>query len=115
MTSIVKIHRKGQMTLPTKLRSLAGLAEGDLVHASYLRGKIIITPVLLIDRSKLPRAAAEYTPEQRRLIDARLDASEAEFRAGLGRGPFQSADEMIADLNKRSPTRVTAKKAKKRR
>ncbi len=27
MTSIVKIHRKGQMTLPTRLRSLAGIAE----------------------------------------------------------------------------------------
>ncbi len=43
MTTLVKIHRKGQMTLPTRLRSLAGIAEGDLVEAKYQRGKIVIT------------------------------------------------------------------------
>ena len=43
-TRIVKIHRKGQMTLPIKLRSLAGISEGDLVEAAFQRGKIVITP-----------------------------------------------------------------------
>src|ERR1035438_212318 len=39
MTALVKIHRKGQMTLPTKLRSLAGISEGDLVEAELERGR----------------------------------------------------------------------------
>src|ERR1039457_4678834 len=82
MTTIVKIHRKGQMTLPTRLRSLAGISEGDLVQATYHRGKIVITPTMVIDRSKFPTADDEYTPEQRRIIDARLDKADAEIKKG---------------------------------
>ena len=44
MTAIVKVHRKGQMTLPTRLRALAGIPEGYLVEAAFRRGKIVITP-----------------------------------------------------------------------
>jgi AbrB family looped-hinge helix DNA binding protein len=115
MTTLVKIHRKGQMTLPTKLRALAGIVEGDLVHASFQRGKIVITPALVIDRSKFPTAKSDYTPEQRRTIDARLDAAEAEYRAGLGLGPFNSAGEMIAHLESRPKKPPTAKKTKRPR
>ena len=39
-------------------------------------GKIVITPRLLIDRSQFPNADDEYTPAQRRIIDARLDKAE---------------------------------------
>ncbi|MGO9260608.1 MAG: AbrB/MazE/SpoVT family DNA-binding domain-containing protein [Bryobacteraceae bacterium] len=42
MTTIVKIHCKGQMTLPTRLRTLAGIAEGDFVEAVFQRGKIVM-------------------------------------------------------------------------
>ena len=35
MNALVKIHRKGQMTLPSRLRTAVGVAEGDLVEASY--------------------------------------------------------------------------------
>ena len=42
--SLVKIHRKGQMTLPARLRALAGIGEGDFVEAAFLSGKIVITP-----------------------------------------------------------------------
>src|ERR1035441_10563586 len=66
MTTLVKIHRKGQMTLPTKLRSLAGISEGDLVEAAFQRGKIVLTPKLVIDRSRFPAADEEYTRAQRR-------------------------------------------------
>ena len=30
MTTLVRIHRKGQMTLPRRLRSAIGIAEGDM-------------------------------------------------------------------------------------
>jgi hypothetical protein len=30
--------------VPINLRGLAGIAEGDLVQASFQRGKIVVTP-----------------------------------------------------------------------
>ena len=69
MSTLVKIHRKGQMTLPTRLRTLAGIAEGDLVEAAFSRGKIVITPKLVIDRSQFPtggrRAHTSAAPQNR--------------------------------------------------
>ncbi len=50
-------------------------------------GAITIVP-------KLPRADEEYTPEQRRNIDAQLDEAEK----GPIRGPFNTAEEMIANM-----------------
>ena len=98
MTAIVKIHRKGQMTLPTRLRSLAGIADGDLVEAAFQRGKIIITPKLAIDRSKFPAADDEYTPAQRRVIDARLDKAAAEIKKGHVSPAFETMAEFAAAL-----------------
>ena len=100
MTAIVKIHRKGQMTLPTKLRRLAGISEGDLVQASFQRGKIVITPAVVIDRSQFPNADDDYTPAQRRAIDARLAESE-------------EAGEMIAHMKAELKKRTDAKRTKR--
>ena len=88
MTALVKIHRKGQMTLPSRLRSAVGVAEGDLVEASVRRGKIVLTPKVVIDRSKFPNADDEYTPAQRRIIDARLAESDEDVKKGRIYGPF---------------------------
>ena len=98
MTTLVRIHRKGQMTLPRRLRSAIGIADGDLVEATLHRGKIVLTPKLVVDRSKFPNADDEYTPAQRRAIDARLDASEEDLKKGRTAGPFNSAAEMIAHM-----------------
>jgi AbrB family looped-hinge helix DNA binding protein len=98
MTTLVKIHRKGQMTLPIKLRSLAGISEGDLVEAAFQRGKIVITPKLVIDRSKFPTADDDYTPSQRRIVDARLAESDEDIRRRRIYGPFNTAEEMAASV-----------------
>ena len=98
MTTLVKVHRKGQMTLPSRLRAAIGVAEGDLVEASVQHGKIVLTPKLVIDRSKFPNADDEYTPAQRRIIDARLAKSDQDIKRGRTYGPFNTADEMIASL-----------------
>ena len=87
------------MTLPTRLRTLAGIAEGDFVEAVFVRGKIVITPKLIIDRSKFPNTDNEYTPEQRRIIHARLAEGLADVKAGRVHGPFETANEMIASLH----------------
>lgn len=98
MTTLVKIHRNGQMTLPSRLRSAVGVGEGDLVEATIRRGKIVLTPKLIIDRSRFPNADDEYTPAQRRIIDARLAKSDADIRAGRLYGPFNSAEEMAVSI-----------------
>jgi AbrB family looped-hinge helix DNA binding protein len=98
MTTLVRIHRKGQMTLPGRLRSAIGIAEGDLVEATLQRGRIVLTPKLVVDRSRFPNADDEYTPAQRRAIDARLDESEEDLKKGRTAGPFKSAAEMIAHM-----------------
>jgi AbrB family looped-hinge helix DNA binding protein len=41
--SIVKIQRKGQMTLPTRVRTAIGLADGDLVDVK-VTGRRIVPP-----------------------------------------------------------------------
>jgi AbrB family looped-hinge helix DNA binding protein len=100
MTTIVKIHRKGQMTLPTRLRALAGIGEGDLVEAAFQHGKIIITPKLVIDRSQFPSVGHEYTPAQRKIINRGIAQSEKEYNQGKGFGPFETHDQFIASLHK---------------
>jgi AbrB family looped-hinge helix DNA binding protein len=112
-TRIVKIHRKGQMTLPIKLRSLAGISEGDLVEAAFQRGKIVITPKLGIDRSKFPTADDEYTPAQRRSIGARLAKSDDDIKHGRVYGPFNTVEDMAASVEANIKKLRTAKRKTK--
>jgi bifunctional DNA-binding transcriptional regulator/antitoxin component of YhaV-PrlF toxin-antitoxin module len=98
------------MTLPSRLRSAVGITEGDLVEATLHRGRIVLTPKLVIDRSKVPNADDEYTPVQRRVIDARLDESEEDLKKGRTAGPFKSASEMIAHM--KGELKKRAKKTK---
>ena len=113
MGALIRVQNKGQVTIPTRVRSLAGISEGDLVEASFQRGKIILTPKIVIDRSKFAAADDEYTPEQRRTIDARLAHSAEDIKRGRTYGPFKTADEAIKFLRKeikaRKPRRKTSK------
>lgn len=114
MTTLVKIQRKGQMTLPSRLRSIVGVEEGDLVEASIERGKIVLTPKLLVDRSKLPSADNEYTPEQRRFIDAHLAEGLEDIRKGRVSPKFDTVDGMLASLKAGSKARPRQKKQRSR-
>jgi AbrB family looped-hinge helix DNA binding protein len=100
MNMTTRIQHKGQVTIPTRVREQAGLSKGDLVEFSFQRGKIVITPKLVIDRSKFPDAGNEYTPEQRRVIDRRLALADADIKAGRVSKAFSNTDDLIADLQK---------------
>jgi len=50
MTTLIKIHRKGQMTLPSSFRAAMGVSEGSLVEISLKNGKAVLSPQLTIDR-----------------------------------------------------------------
>ena len=100
MNTTAKVQHKGQVTIPTSVRRLAGLSEGDLVNFAFERGKIIITPRVAIDRSQFANADDEYTPAQRKAIDRGVAQSEKEYQQGKGRGPFDSHADFIASLHK---------------
>jgi AbrB family looped-hinge helix DNA binding protein len=97
MTTIVK--KKSPIVIPESLRRRAGIKPGDRLEFKLSGGIINIIP-------KLPSADDEYTPAQRRIIDAQL----AEARKGPYYGPFNTADEMIAhmkgELKKRAAARL---------
>jgi len=99
MNTTGKIQNKGQVTIPTSVRRHAGLSKGDLVTFAFQRGKIVITPRLMIDRSKVS-TDDDYTPEQKRIIDARLAEGLADIKAGRTFGPFDTIDEMIAHMKR---------------
>jgi hypothetical protein len=73
---------------------------------------IVLSPTLVIDRSKFPNADDEYTPALRRAIDARLAESEEDLKKVRSFGPFNSAAEMIAHM-KGQLKQKGAKKAKR--
>ena len=47
---IVKVQKRGQITLPVRLRLKAGIAEGDALEAKLERGKITLSPAAAFDR-----------------------------------------------------------------
>ena len=57
------------------------------------------------------RRADEYTPAQRRFIDARIAEGLEEFKKGRFYGPFNAADEAIASIKSNLKQRARAKKA----
>jgi len=101
--SIVKVQRKGQVTIPTRLRAEVGLLDGGFVEATAHMGKIVLTPKLIVDR--------EYTPAQRRVIDARLTKAEADIKAGRVSEKFSNHSKFIVDLHS-AAAKLGAKKTK---
>jgi len=87
MTVAFKNNNKTPLVVPPAIRRKAGFKSGQELEFKASGGVITIVP-------KRPASGDEYTPEQRRAIDAELD--EAERRPF--HGPFNTADEMIAHL-----------------
>jgi bifunctional DNA-binding transcriptional regulator/antitoxin component of YhaV-PrlF toxin-antitoxin module len=106
MTVAVKNNNKAPLVVPPAVRRKARFKTGQELEFRVSGGVITILP-------KLPNADDEYTPEQRRIIDARLKEALQEVKAGHIAGPFDTAEEMIASL-KRELKKSPAKKAKPR-
>jgi AbrB family looped-hinge helix DNA binding protein len=101
MSTLVKVQNKGQVTIPTRLRIQAGIEQGDVMEASFDKGRIVLVPKLLIDRSKFPTADDEYTPAQRKVIDARLAEADEDIKKGLVHGPFGGHKELMVFLHEK--------------
>jgi bifunctional DNA-binding transcriptional regulator/antitoxin component of YhaV-PrlF toxin-antitoxin module len=96
----VVVSAKSELVVPRSVRRRAGLKSGQKVEFKVSGGVISIVP-------KLPAADDEYTPAQRRVIDARL----RQARKGPYHGPFATADEAIAFLRKQVRKRKRMKRA----
>jgi len=96
--SIVKVQKNGQVTLPVTLRQQAGIADGDLLEVSVQRGAFILRPQAPANRAEFPTAGNEYTPDERRRIDAEIAKGLSDVRRGKVNGPFETADAAISFL-----------------
>ena len=68
------------------------------MEVSLHKGKIILVPKAAIDRSSFPTADEDYTPAQRRAIDARLAEAEDDIKHGRVHGPFATHEAMMTFL-----------------
>lgn len=96
----VVVSTRSELVVPRSVRRRAGLKSGQKVEFKVSGGVISIVP-------RLPSADDEYTPAQRRAIDARL----RQARKGPYHGPFATAEEAIAFLRKELRKRKRSKRA----
>ena len=94
----VTVKNKADLVVPASVRRQAGIKTGDRLEFRVSGGIINIIP-------ELPAADDEYTPEQRRMIDAQLD----EATKGPYYGPFETADAAIKFLHKEIRKRKSSK------
>ena len=107
MTVTVKSNAS-DLVVPASVRRRAGIKAGDRLEFKVSGGIINIIP-------KLPLADDEYTPAQRRIIDARLAESEEDLKRGRTFGPFNTAEEMITSMKAQLKKKSVVKKAKRSR
>ena len=75
---IVKVQKRGQITLPVRLRVKAGIAAGDALEAKLERGKITLSPAAALDRQ--------------------VAESLEDYRKGRFYGPFETHEEFTASI-----------------
>jgi bifunctional DNA-binding transcriptional regulator/antitoxin component of YhaV-PrlF toxin-antitoxin module len=102
----VTVKNKTPLVVPPAVRRQAGFKSGEEIEFRASGGVITIIP-------KLPKADGGYTPEQRRIIDARLAKADEDIRAGRVYGPFKTAEGMAASIEANiKELRVARRKAK---
>ena len=108
----ITLKAKSPLMVPPSVQRKARLKAGDQVEFHAAPGKITIV-------SKLPAAAAtaedEYTPEQRRIIEAQLAEGLEDIKKGRTYGPFNTVEEMIASMEANIRKSRPAKKRKRGR
>ena len=89
MTTTLK--DKNSLVVPLSIQRRAGFKVGDKLEFRVSAGIVSIIPKLASERD-------DYSPVQRRVIDARLAKSEADIKHKRVYGPFKSAEEMSASI-----------------
>jgi AbrB family looped-hinge helix DNA binding protein len=108
---LVRVKNKYQVVIPKRVRNeVGGVEVGDVFEATAKNGTIVLKPkvIVVVDRD-------EYTPGERRRVDAQLAKSMAEHEQGRSYGPFKTHKEMLEFLRERAKPRSKAKNSTKRR
>jgi AbrB family looped-hinge helix DNA binding protein len=90
---LVPVKAKYQIVIPAAVRRQVRIDVGDLLEAKAENGKIVLTPKSVIDR---------------RLAEALED-----LKAGRAHGPFETAEELIASLERSTRTGRSPKRARR--
>jgi len=98
----VTVRNQTPLVVPPSVRRKAGFRNGQKVEFEASNGVITIVP-------KPSKDHVDCTPEQRRVINARLAEGLADLDAGRVRGPFATHKEFIESLH------AEARKLKRRR
>ena len=96
------ITSKTEIVVPRSVRRKAGIKAGDRVEFVPSAGTITI----LLKRT----TDDEYTPAQRRIVDAELDKANEDIKTGRVHGPFSTHKEFVASLH-REAKKLSGKKA----
>src|SRR5258708_4020297 len=88
----ITVRSKTELVVPRSIRRRAGFKTGDKLEFKVSGGVIHIIP-------KLPSADDEYTPEQRRAVDAEVGKGLEDIKKGRLHGPFDTHEAMIEFLH----------------
>ncbi len=88
----ITVRSKSELIVPRSIRRRAGFKTGDKLEFKVSGGVINILP-------KLPSADDEYTPEQRRAVDAEVGKGLEDIKKGRLHGPFDTHEAMIEFLH----------------
>jgi bifunctional DNA-binding transcriptional regulator/antitoxin component of YhaV-PrlF toxin-antitoxin module len=102
----VTLKAKAPLIVPPSIRRRAGLRPGDKLEFRASGGLITIT-------AKPESADDEYTPAQRKYIDAELAKGLEDIRQGRMIGPFDSGKEMMASIEGELKRRRALKRKKR--
>ena len=103
MTVAVKNNNKRPLVVPSAIRRQARFKSGQELEIKASSGVITILP-------KLPSADVEYTPAQRRIVDAKLGEALGDIAGGHLQGPFPDHKSFIESLHKEAKKLRAAKK-----
>lgn len=102
----VTVKNRPNLTIPAEVKRRAGFKAGDRLQFKASGGIINII-------RDLPSADDEYTPAQRRIIDAQLAEGLDDIRKGRVSPKFDTVDEMLASLkskvHRRKKTRTKSR------
>lgn len=87
---VVQLASNGRITLPGSIRRRMGLSDGDLLRIEVAEdGRIILTPVMAVDRSQAYFWTSRWQRGERE--------AEEDLRSGRV-SVFESVDDLIKDL-----------------
>lgn len=89
----ITLKAKAPLVVPPSVQRKARLKAGDQVEFKATPGKITI-----VSKPSVAAADDEYTPAQRRIIEAQLAEGLEDIKKGRTYGPFNTVEEMIASI-----------------